>query len=74
MITLWTDWFDEWRAKAIVADPMLSDREALVEAIYRERHAKEQLARRIATAAGATGRCGIIYGASRKSTPPSDIP
>jgi hypothetical protein len=25
------------------------------------------------TAAGATGRCGIICGASRISTPPSDV-
>jgi hypothetical protein len=33
--------------KAIAADPVLSDREALVEAIYRERYSEEQLARRI---------------------------
>ena len=47
MITLWTGWLDEWCAKAIAADPVLSDREALVEAIYRERYSEEQLARRI---------------------------
>ncbi len=28
-------------------DPMLSDREALIEAIYRERYTEEQLTRRI---------------------------
>jgi hypothetical protein len=47
MITLWTGWLDEWCAKAIAADPVLSDREALVEAIYRERYSEKQLARRI---------------------------
>jgi hypothetical protein len=48
MMTLWAGWLDEWCAKAIAADPVLSDREALVEAIYRERYTKEQLAKRIA--------------------------
>src|ERR1035437_1063797 len=47
MMTLWAGWLDEWCAKAIAADPMLSDREALIEAIYRERYTEEQLARRI---------------------------
>jgi integrase len=47
MITLWAGWLDEWCAKAIAADPILSDREALVEAIYRERYSEEQLTRRI---------------------------
>ena len=47
MITLWSGWLDEWWAKAIAADPVLSDREALVETIYRERYTEEQLARRI---------------------------
>jgi len=48
MMMLWAGWLDDWCAKAIAADPMLSDREALVEAIYRERYSEEQLARRIA--------------------------
>jgi len=48
MITLWAGWLDEWCAKAIAADPVLSDREALVEAIYCERYTEEQLAKRIA--------------------------
>jgi hypothetical protein len=47
MMTLWAGWLDEWCAKAIAADPLLSDREALIEAIYRERYTEEQLARRI---------------------------
>jgi hypothetical protein len=47
MMTLWAGWLGEWYAKAIAADPMLSDREALIEAIYRERYTEEQLARRI---------------------------
>jgi hypothetical protein len=47
MMTLWIGWLDDWCAKAIAADPVLSDREALVEAIYRERYTEEQLARRI---------------------------
>jgi hypothetical protein len=47
MMTLWAGWLDEWCAKAIAADPVLSNREALVEAIYRERYSEEQLARRI---------------------------
>jgi hypothetical protein len=47
MITLWADWLDEWCAKAIATDPVLSDREALVEAIYRERYSEKQLAKRI---------------------------
>lgn len=48
MMTLWAKWLDEWCAKAIAADPMLSNREVLVEAIYRKRYSEEQLARRIA--------------------------
>jgi hypothetical protein len=48
MMTLWIDWLDEWCAKAIAADPMLSDHEALVEAIYRARYTEEQLTKRIA--------------------------
>ncbi len=47
MMKLWTGWLDEWCAKAIAADPMLSHREALIEAIYRERYTEKQLARRI---------------------------
>ena len=31
MMTLWVDWLDEWCAKAIAADPMLSDHEAYAE-------------------------------------------
>lgn len=48
MMMLWADWLDEWCAKAVAADPMLSDHEMLVEAIYRERYTEEQLAKRIA--------------------------
>jgi hypothetical protein len=48
MMMLWAGWLDEWCAKAVAADPMLSDHEALVEAIYRERYTEAQLARRIA--------------------------
>jgi hypothetical protein len=47
MITLWAGRLDEWCAKAIAAGPVLSDREALVEAIYRQRYSEKQLARRI---------------------------
>ena len=42
-------WLDEWCTKAVAADPALSERETLVEAIYRERYTEEQLARRIAS-------------------------
>jgi hypothetical protein len=48
LMMLWAGWLDEWCAKAVAADPMLSDHEALVEAIYRERYSEEQLTRRIA--------------------------
>src|ERR1017187_6916013 len=48
MMKLWCQWLDEWCAKAIAADPILSDRKALVEAIYRERYSEEQLQKRIA--------------------------
>jgi hypothetical protein len=45
---LWAGWLDGWCAKAIAADPLLSDHETLVEAIYRERYTEEQLVKRIA--------------------------
>jgi hypothetical protein len=48
MMTLWAAWLDEWCAKAVAAVPMLSDHEAVVEAIYRKRYTEEQIARRIA--------------------------
>lgn len=48
MMTLWAAWLEGWCAEAIAADPMLSDREALVEAFYRRRYTEEQLSRRIA--------------------------
>ena len=47
MMTLWVGWLDEWCAKAVATDPRLSDRETLIEAIYRERYTEEQLTRRI---------------------------
>jgi hypothetical protein len=48
MLLSWTSWLEEWAARAIDADPLLLDREYLIEGIYRRRNGDEKLAARIA--------------------------
>jgi hypothetical protein len=38
MMKAWTDWLDKLAAEAIAADPLLKDREAMREVIYRRRY------------------------------------
>ena len=48
MMRLWLAWLDHWCAKATAADPLLSNRDALVEAIFRGRYDEERVQKRIA--------------------------
>jgi hypothetical protein len=48
MMQAWTTWLDEQAAAAIAADPLLFDREYLVEQIFINRYGEAALARRIA--------------------------
>jgi hypothetical protein len=48
MMQAWTTWLDEQAAAAIAADPLLLDREYLVEQIFINRYGEAALARRIA--------------------------
>jgi hypothetical protein len=41
MMQAWTDWLDKLAAEAVAADPMLKDREAVREAIYRKSNGDE---------------------------------
>ena len=48
MLQAWVAWLELWAARAIDADPMLLDREHLIEGIYRRRNGDEKLEKRIA--------------------------
>ena len=48
MCLAWVDWLEKWAVRAIDADPMLLDREHLIEGIFRKRNGDAALARRIA--------------------------
>jgi integrase len=47
MMRAWVNWCDKWAARAIAADPLLLDREYMLEMIYRTRYGDERLERRI---------------------------
>jgi integrase len=47
MMRAWTEWCETWAAEAIRQDPLLLDREFLMEAIFRERYGEERLEQRI---------------------------
>jgi hypothetical protein len=48
MLLAWTAWLEEWAVRAIDADPLLLDREYLIEGIYRKRNGDAKLDARIA--------------------------
>jgi hypothetical protein len=56
MLTAWVAWLELWAARAVDADPILLDREHLIEGVYRKRNGDAKLAERIAHRAGC--RCG----------------
>ena len=41
LISAWVDWLDHWAGRAVEADPLLSDSEALRELVYRTRYGEE---------------------------------
>lgn len=48
MMQAWTAWLEDWAARAIDADPMLTDRGYQMEAVYLRRNGKDALEKRIA--------------------------
>jgi len=48
MMGAWTGWCDKWAERATAVDPLLLDREYMLEMIYRNRYGDQRLIRRMA--------------------------